>query len=690
MSAALRSSALRSSALRNSARRLAGRGGWPAAALGAYAVLAVLAYWPVGPLASNSLSCRCGDPTQQLWFLSWVRFALGGGHNPLFSTWQNYPAGINVAANPSMPLLGVLGMPLTWLLGPISTFNLLLRAGFVCSASSMYFVLRRVTASRAARFVGGLAYGFSPYLIGQGAVHLNLSFVPVPPLLLAAVYDLVVNRRAPPEERRVTPRRVGARIGLLAAAQFLISPEILADMVVLVLTGVVGAGVSGLVGVSRRRIRSRAGLLVADLAHPPPRKAGERWSWVAQGAAWAGSSFFIVAGYPVWYLMFGPQHPVAPPLGLASLDLYSADVAGTVAPTTNQLLGPTHLQHVASGFGAANLPENGSYLGIPLLVCVLVIVVWLRRERIVRQCALLGVAALVLSLGPRLGVWGRPTHVKLPFAVLAHLPLLNEAVPLRFTLFVQLFAAVLLVIGIDRLGLLLGRRVPESVGAKVRQRLRAAGVPLMLAAGALVPLIPQLPYPRVPVAVPAYFSSQAAQRIQPGAVALTYPYPTGEPSDSPLLWQVVAGWRFRLIGGYALVQTPADPTRIAPSLLAPTSILALFNRAEHGAPAPRRVLARRNGKASAKPRAGAVSPGVGAVKPGTGAVKQGAPPIPPIVGALRSFLWRYHVTELLVDPHFGTDPALVVNTASAALGRPQQLGGVLAWREPRHASASSW
>ncbi|MGH9129540.1 MAG: hypothetical protein ACRDY2_11405 [Acidimicrobiales bacterium] len=684
-----------------SPRNLLQRFGWSAAVVACYAVLAGFAYWPVGPLAGNALTCRCGDPTQQLWFLSWVRFALAGGHNPLLSTWQNYPHGVNVAANPSMPLLGLLGAPLSWLLGPISTFNLLLRLAFVCSASAMYAVLRRVTASRATRFLGGLAYGFSPYLIGQGALHLNLAFVPLPPLLLANVYDLALRARDrsgdPLLALRGTlatgglatrglatgaraPRRIGVTVGLLAAAQFLVSPEILADTAVLVVTGFAGSAASGGLRVALAAAKRRiAKPHQAPSGGTEPRawvrsraRVWQAWRDAAVGAGWTVGAFGLVAGYPAWFLAFGPQHPTGPPLGLAVLDSYSADLFGSIVPTTHQLLGPHHLQVVASGLAGSNLPENGAYLGIPLLACLIAVVVWRWREPVVRICALVGAAALVLSLGPTLVIWGTRTTVGLPFALLARLPLLDKAVPLRYTLFVQLCAAVLLTVGIDRIRVrLVARRQRSALRQRpaLRQRLAVGGVPLLVAAGALAPLLPRLPYLSTQVGVPAYFSSNAVRAIQPGAVVLTYPYPVGEPTDSPLLWQAVAGLRFRLIGGYALVARPGAPTAMAPSKLAPASVVALFKRAE------RRTRAPSHGAHPPSPA--------------------GHPVAPTSVNAamehqLRTFLWRYGAADLLVDPHSGGDPALVIRTATAALGRPHAVGGMLVWKEPRHASSSSW
>src|SRR5437588_8225321 len=92
------------------------RGGAAALALALYLLVACLAFWPAPPLSAARLtSCACSDPAQQTWFVAWTSFALTHGHNPLLTAYLNVPAGANLAINTSMPLLGVLGLPVTLL-----------------------------------------------------------------------------------------------------------------------------------------------------------------------------------------------------------------------------------------------------------------------------------------------------------------------------------------------------------------------------------------------------------------------------------------------------------------------------------------------------------------------------------------------------------------------------------------------
>ena len=91
------------------------------------------------------------------------------------------------------------------------------------------------------------------------------------------------------------------------------------------------------------------------------------------------------------------------------------------------------------------------YVRLPLLIGLIAIVVWLRKLRMVLFLGLMTAVALVLSLGATLYVDGHDTHVPLPFIFLANLPFTDGIMATRFSLFVALFGASLLAIGLDEL-----------------------------------------------------------------------------------------------------------------------------------------------------------------------------------------------------------------------------------------------
>lgn len=135
----------------------------------------------VGGAGRTALCGGCADIALNSWFLAWTPFALLHGHDPLITTWVNYPHGANLMDNASIMLPGLLAAPVTLMFGPLASFNLLATLALAGSATAAFFTLRRFAPWRPAAFVGGLFYGFSPYMVNQGYAHINLTMVAIPP-----------------------------------------------------------------------------------------------------------------------------------------------------------------------------------------------------------------------------------------------------------------------------------------------------------------------------------------------------------------------------------------------------------------------------------------------------------------------------------------------------------------------------
>ena len=323
-----------------------------AGCLAAYFVLAVIAFLPFGPLDTRSLPIAGhgnpagNDPFQMTWFLSYVPYALTHGLSIFHTNYVDYPTGVNLANNTSVPLLGILGWPITATLGPIATFNFLIRLSFALSGASMFLVLRRWCRSWQAAFLGGLLYAFGPYMASQ-ELHLDLIFVPIPPLLMLFGDELV-------RRQKMSARLLGLLIGVAAAAQFVTSPDILSGCVLMAL--LVGAGLA---------IRFR------DLIK-------SRIAYIVRAGIIATGSFVVLAAYPVYEMLLGPGHISGPVVDVSLLQSARADLFGAIVPTSNQLAAPRFLSWIGDYFVGGNLSENGTYLGIPLLILLYLI---LRRMR---------------------------------------------------------------------------------------------------------------------------------------------------------------------------------------------------------------------------------------------------------------------------------------------------------------------
>jgi hypothetical protein len=560
-----------------------------------YLVLAFLLYWPTAPWGSGHLpGCACGDPEQQTWFLAWTAHALTHGLNPFFTQYLNAPRGANLAIDTAMPLLGVLGMPITLLAGPVATFSLLLKLGLAASGASMFGVLRRYTSWWPAAFAGGLLFAFSPYLAGQAVRHVFLSFVPLVPLFIPLLDDWLVSRSRP-------PFRSGLLLGLVAALQYLISPEILLTSTMMAVTG------------------------LAWLALRHPRAVPERAGALARGLAAAVSVFLVIAGYAIWLLIAGPNRPAGPVHILSGLVRYHADLLSPLFPTGHQLLAPGVLKAAGDRLPAGSTIENGFYLGLPLLALLCYFVIRYRRVPLVATAAVIGLVAFVLGLGATLTVAGKAAGIPLPFAVFAHLPILQNLEAARLSLYVQLAAAVIVAVGLDRTRVRGWHRVsaaaarglpspddslvPAAVPAtgndrgqdpvRPRGAARPGGMPgrgdpgsprggegppgrapgwarpvAVAAVGlvALLPLVPELPIHTYPVRTPPFFTSTKVREVPPGAVVLTFPFELA-PRNDAMMWQAASGMRFRLLGGDvfvpgAVVRSTWHPVPQGPPVLA--------------------------------------------------------------------------------------------------------------------------
>ena len=550
-----------------------------------YLLLAVLGHLPAFSSLTTMTRCLCRDTPQTDWFLGWTPHALWAGQAPWTSQHLAVPEGVNLMWNTLLPLPGLLMAPVTYWGNVLATHTLLAVLAFALSATSMWWVVKRWAPWGPARFAAGLLYGFSPYLMAQGTDHLNLSLVMLPPVVLLLLDEILVRQR-----RRAA--LMGVVLGLVTLAQLLITEEILASTFVLCVFGLVVLVVQHRRAVDRKRFRhALRGLAVA---------AGV----LTAGAAW-----------PLAVQLAG-HRPVTGPV--TDVSRFGADLLGTVVPGSHQLLGFDSIHTWGGGS-----TENGSYLGIPLILLLVFLAVRYRRLAVVRFASVLALVALVLSLGRKLALAGTTHDIPLPAAALQHVPLFQDMSPVRLSLYVVLLASVLLAVGLDRL---------HADGLLQRRRWLTA----LLAVAVVVPLLPDWPYSFVKANTPAYFTSSAIERIPRDSVVLTYPVPRF-PNSEPMQWQALAGYRYRSVGGYLI--TP-DEQGAGTFLGGKTT----WERVTSQAPVGR---------------------GVQLYNPGSAM-------------RLRVEMDRLDVKAIVVADRFGSEA--VVELVTMLLGRPgERSGGVTAW-----------
>jgi len=480
-----------------------------------------------------------GDPQQIIWFLAWPSFAVAHGQNPLFTNYIDYPAGVNLMWNSSALLPALALAPIGSLAGFVLAYNVLMTAGVALSAWTAFLLIRRFVSSSLAAGVGGLLYGFSPFMTAHSLGHPQLTVAFMPPVLLIVLDEIV----------RVQHRRPlvsGLLLGVAAAAQLLIGEELLA------MTAFVGLLLLCLAaGLCPDQVRARI---------------GHAWRALASAAI----AFAVLVAIPIGFQFFGPQRLAG---RVHAPNLYVSDALSFLVPTRLLLVSPSPATAVADKF-TGNTVETTSYVGILMLLLLAFISVRLWRRLEVRLAALGAVLLAILSMGVTIHVAGKVSTMPvfalglifpllqryLPgrlmlyltfggWLALSRLPILNNILPGRLMLFFYLLA-----------GLLIASWLSDMRTSPAGER----GLRSLAVAAALFMLIPALPFPSTSNAVPVFFATSSSKRIPTGSAALVIPYSSAADARA-MLWQVQAGMDFRMPEGYAFIpDAPPRGWRLSP------------------------------------------------------------------------------------------------------------------------------
>ena len=484
---------------------------------GAYYLLAALAVtlWLWRDPASRTVAGNPNDADQLAWFFRYDATAIAHARLPdLVTMAMNAPRGVNVMWNTFMLLPGIVLAPVTLACGPQASLNVLMTAGFAGSATAMFAVLRRWQVSVAGAALGAAVYGFSPALVHSAIGHYDLQFAVLPPLIVDAGLRLATGRA-----RAV---RGGVWLGLLVTAQIFITEEILFDAALAAI------------------------LMAAVLAVSRPSQVAGRLAAVAAGLGVAACVTAVIAGYPLWVQFFGPLQQQGSPF---TTDFFKNDLASFVVPSSFMLF------HTAGSAAAAarfqgHLPEYLGYLGWPLLVVLTGAAIRFWRVLAVRAsavaCAVLG----VFSLGGTLLASGHEhTWIKLPWYWLQGLPVLNAALPDRFSIVTDGAAAALLAFAADAaVAVFAGYaavRLPRLASAW-----RPTAVVMSCALLAVLPIVPRpLPAAAATPLPPGWSAVFASLRLPASATVLVVPIPMSTFTE-PLRWQADTGQPGALVGGY--------------------------------------------------------------------------------------------------------------------------------------------
>jgi hypothetical protein len=427
------------------------------------------------------------DPDIFVWNFAWWPHAILHGQNPVVTHAVWAPDGINLAWVTSVPGLALAFAPVTLLFGPVVGYNVCALAMPALAAWTAFLLCRALTRSFWPSVVGGYLFGFSSYMLGQLLGHLHMSSVFLVPLVALVLVRFV--------RGELGPRGLVWRLGILVALQLAFSTEV-AFTVAFALV-----------------VAAAAAFALLPAALPLPVLGG-----YAVGA--------VLAAPLLWFALtdFEPET-------LNDPDPYSTDVANLVVPTRLVSLG--NALDLSKHF-PGNDAERGAYLGIPVLVAIAWFA-WRRRDRIARYLLALLALAFLVSLGSSLWIGGHRI-VTLPWEWVSRLPLFNNVLPVRFSLFLALAAAVVVA--------LWARDAPR----------RAAVAVCALAVLSLVPTVWHGDWKLHPNRPELFADRHLLDACIPqGANVLIFPFGSHEHS---MLWQAESGFRFRMAGGYLRPDVP--------------------------------------------------------------------------------------------------------------------------------------
>ncbi|MEV8018801.1 dolichyl-phosphate beta-glucosyltransferase [Streptomyces sp. NPDC086554] len=448
------------------------------------------------------------DQNQWEWFFAVTADNVRHLQNPLFTTLQNFPDGVNLMANTVMLGLSVPFAPVTWLFGPAVALNAAMTLGLAATAITWYWlIVRRLVRHRGAAAVGAALAAFAPPMISHAHAHPNFMVLFMIPLIIDRALRLCEG-----EGTRVV--RNGVVLGLFVTYQIFLGEEplLLAAMGMLLFAAAYG--------VVRRD--------VAKAAFRP----------LARGLGVALTVTVPLVAFPLYWQFFGPQSYTSVLHGdnagnspLALLSFSERSLAGDEETASALSLNPT---------------EQNAFYGWPLVALAFAIVVRLWERAVVKALAFTALAAAFLSLGPKFRIPLTDVVLPGPWRPLAHLPLFESVIESRVAM-----------VCAPALGMLVALALARLLTAP-RTAFRYAGVTAV--ALALLPIVPA-PLRAVERAQVPEFIADGTWKRYVGEGESLVPVPLPDPANAEALhWQTSADLGFRLPGGY--FNGPWGPDRV--------------------------------------------------------------------------------------------------------------------------------
>ncbi|MEU0525271.1 dolichyl-phosphate beta-glucosyltransferase [Streptomyces niveus] len=438
------------------------------------------------------------DQNQWEWFFAVTADNVVNLRNPLFTTYQGYPDGVNLMANTVMLGLSVPLTPVTLLFGPTVTWALVLTLGLTGTAVAWYWLfVRRVTRVRPAAALGAALAAFAPPMMSHGTAHPNFLVLFMIPVIIDRALRLCSK-----EERRVV--RDGVLLGLFATYQIFLGEEplLLAAMGMLIFA------------------------LAYALARPDVARVTARP--LLRGLGVALAVCLPLVAFPLYWQFFGPQsyHSVLHGDNAGNSPLAFLEFSG------RSLFG----DETRADTLAMNRTEQNAFYGWPLTALTFGIVVWLGRSSLVKALTGTVLVAALLSMGQRIRIPFTDVVLPGPWRALAHQPLFESVIESRVAM-----------ICAPALGVLIALAVARIADLEPRAH-RVVGVVAVVAA--LLPIMPTPQPVRERAEVPRFITDGMYRDfVAEGESVVPVPLPSPAEADA-LHWQSSKGFGFSVPGGY--------------------------------------------------------------------------------------------------------------------------------------------
>ncbi|MFC8077620.1 glycosyltransferase [Streptomyces sp. NPDC057307] len=474
------------------------------------------------------------DQNQWEWFFGVTADNVVHLRNPLFTTYQGHPDGVNLMANTVMLGLSVPLTPVTLLCGPTVTWALVLTLGLTATAVAWYWLfVRRVTRVRPAAAVGAALAAFAPPMMSHGTAHPNFLVLFMIPVIIDRALRLCEPR---PEGRRLV--RDGVLLGLFATYQIFLGEEPL--------------------------LLAAMGMLIFALSYALARPDVARAAWrpLLRGLGVALAVCLPLVAFPLYWQFFGPQsyHSVLHGDNAGNSPLSFLEFSGRA------LFG----DEARADTLAMNRTEQNAFYGWPLTALTFGIVVWLGRSPLVKALTGTVLVAALLSLGQKIRIPFTDVVLPGPWRALAHQPLFESVIESRVAM-----------ICAPALGVLVAFAVARMAHLEFRTH-RVVG--LVAVAAALLPILPTPQPVRERAEVPRFITDgMYRDYVAEGESVVPVPLPSPAEADA-LHWQSATGFGFSVPGGY--FNGPWGPDRMGIYGAAPRYTSNLLSDVRYGGRIP--------------------------------------------------------------------------------------------------------